>query len=174
MSFHRWRESFWTTWTATSTPDSTQEAFPSPGKTRYSHFWVPTPTMSPNKTCKARPLPPPAPLQLIETGCFEELNVFGPDGSRSPDLDWSQAPESPKRSLLHRIFRRHVRAKPAGSQHVCAACVLSKYLFPLFPPTAPSRYVGRKQTKLGVQRRLHEVRTAQRHLVRTAAVHKLL
>lgn len=45
--------------------------------------------------------------ELIETGCFKELNVFGPDGSRSPDLDWSQTPESPKRSLLHRIFRRH-------------------------------------------------------------------
>lgn len=45
--------------------------------------------------------------ELIETGCFRELNTFGPEGSRSPDLDWSQRPESPKRSLLHRIFRRH-------------------------------------------------------------------
>uniref|UniRef100_A0A3Q3WJV9 G protein-coupled receptor kinase n=1 Tax=Mola mola TaxID=94237 RepID=A0A3Q3WJV9_MOLML len=27
--------------------------------------------------------------ELIETGCFKELNVFGPEGSRSPDLDWS-------------------------------------------------------------------------------------
>uniref|UniRef100_A0A3Q4GJ00 G protein-coupled receptor kinase n=1 Tax=Neolamprologus brichardi TaxID=32507 RepID=A0A3Q4GJ00_NEOBR len=43
--------------------------------------------------------------ELIETGCFEELNVFGPKGSASPDLIWSQAPESPKRSLLRRIFR---------------------------------------------------------------------
>lgn len=67
---------------------------------------------------------PPTPLQLIETGCFEELNVFGPEGSRSPDLDWSQAPESPKRGLLHRIFRRHVRATSAAcAQHVCAVCV---------------------------------------------------
>uniref|UniRef100_A0AAX7TRJ4 G protein-coupled receptor kinase n=1 Tax=Astatotilapia calliptera TaxID=8154 RepID=A0AAX7TRJ4_ASTCA len=47
--------------------------------------------------------------ELIETGCFEELNVFGPKGSASPDLDWSQAPESPKRSLLRRIFRKNVR-----------------------------------------------------------------
>uniref|UniRef100_A0A669EL38 G protein-coupled receptor kinase n=1 Tax=Oreochromis niloticus TaxID=8128 RepID=A0A669EL38_ORENI len=38
--------------------------------------------------------------ELIETECFKELNVFGPEGSRSPDLDWSRAPESPKRSLL--------------------------------------------------------------------------
>ncbi|XP_069022585.1 G protein-coupled receptor kinase 5 isoform X1 [Embiotoca jacksoni] len=45
--------------------------------------------------------------EVIETGCFQELNVFGPDGSRTPDLDWSQAPESPKRSLLRRLFRRH-------------------------------------------------------------------
>ncbi|XP_044030250.1 G protein-coupled receptor kinase 5 isoform X2 [Siniperca chuatsi] len=45
--------------------------------------------------------------EVIETGCFRELNVFGPEGSRSPDLDWSQTPESPKRSLLDRIFRRH-------------------------------------------------------------------
>lgn len=82
------------------------------------------PTMSPNRIRKPRPLPPPTPLQLIETGCFEELNVFGPEGSRSPDLDWSQAPESPKRSLLHRIFRRHVRAKSAAcAQHVRAVCV---------------------------------------------------
>ncbi|XP_035996479.1 G protein-coupled receptor kinase 5-like [Fundulus heteroclitus] len=47
--------------------------------------------------------------ELIETGCFEELNVFGPMGSRPPDLDWSLAPNSPKRGLLHRMFRRHGR-----------------------------------------------------------------
>lgn len=51
------------------------------------------------------------PLQLIETGCFKELNVFGPRGTRTPDLDRSQTPESPKRSLLHRIFRRQVRVQ---------------------------------------------------------------
>ncbi|XP_061589336.1 G protein-coupled receptor kinase 5 [Cololabis saira] len=45
--------------------------------------------------------------ELIETGCFAELNVFGPEGSRTPDLDWSQPPEPSKRSLLQRIFRRH-------------------------------------------------------------------
>uniref|UniRef100_A0A8C4DUZ6 G protein-coupled receptor kinase n=1 Tax=Dicentrarchus labrax TaxID=13489 RepID=A0A8C4DUZ6_DICLA len=45
--------------------------------------------------------------EVIETGCFRELNVFGPEGSRSPDLDRSQTPESPRRSLLDRIFRRH-------------------------------------------------------------------
>lgn len=37
MSFPRWEESLWTRMTKTSTPNSTQAAFPSPGKTRYSH-----------------------------------------------------------------------------------------------------------------------------------------
>ncbi|XP_070706381.1 G protein-coupled receptor kinase 5 [Pempheris klunzingeri] len=47
--------------------------------------------------------------EIIDTGCFRELNVFGPEGSRSLDLDWSrsQSPGSPKRSLLNRIFRRN-------------------------------------------------------------------
>ncbi|KAG7467759.1 G protein-coupled receptor kinase 5-like [Solea senegalensis] len=45
--------------------------------------------------------------EMIETGCFRELNVFGPSGSRTPDLDWTQTPESPKRSLLDRFRRRH-------------------------------------------------------------------
>lgn len=44
--------------------------------------------------------------EIIETGCFGELNTFGPMGMRSPDLEWSQTPDSPKRSLLHRLFHR--------------------------------------------------------------------
>ncbi|XP_044188978.1 G protein-coupled receptor kinase 5 [Thunnus albacares] len=51
--------------------------------------------------------------EMIETGCFKELNVFGPEGSRSPDLDYSQTPENPKRSLLDRIFRRHHPPEPS-------------------------------------------------------------
>lgn len=47
-------------------------------------------------------------LQMIETECFKDLNVFGPHGTRPPDLDWNQPPEPPRRSLLDRIFRRHV------------------------------------------------------------------
>uniref|UniRef100_A0A8C6V2U6 G protein-coupled receptor kinase n=1 Tax=Neogobius melanostomus TaxID=47308 RepID=A0A8C6V2U6_9GOBI len=42
---------------------------------------------------------------MIETECFRDLNVFGPQGTRPPDLDWNQPPEPPKRSLLDRIFR---------------------------------------------------------------------
>ncbi|KAM9609134.1 G protein-coupled receptor kinase 5-like isoform 1-T1 [Morphnus guianensis] len=45
--------------------------------------------------------------EMIETECFKDLNVFGPSGTRSPDLDWRQLPEPPKRSLLQRLFRRH-------------------------------------------------------------------
>ncbi|XP_040202186.1 G protein-coupled receptor kinase 5-like [Rana temporaria] len=44
--------------------------------------------------------------EMIETECFKDLNLFGPNGTRSPDLDWRQLPEPPKRSLLQRIFRR--------------------------------------------------------------------
>lgn len=45
--------------------------------------------------------------EMIETECFSDLNVFGPQGTRPPDLDWNQPPEPPRRSLLDRIFRRH-------------------------------------------------------------------
>lgn len=50
-------------------------------------------------------------LQIIDTGCFEELNVFSADGSRSPDLNRCHSPDSPRRKLLHRLFRRHVKAQ---------------------------------------------------------------
>uniref|UniRef100_A0A8D3CQ68 G protein-coupled receptor kinase n=1 Tax=Scophthalmus maximus TaxID=52904 RepID=A0A8D3CQ68_SCOMX len=54
--------------------------------------------------------------EMIETGCFRELNIFGPAGTRSPDLDWSQNPGSPKRSLMDRIFHRHVSAPNSPTQ----------------------------------------------------------
>lgn len=47
---------------------------------------------------------------MIETECFKELNVFGPNGTISPDLNKSYPPEPPKKGLLHRIFKRQVRA----------------------------------------------------------------
>ncbi|XP_074419829.1 G protein-coupled receptor kinase 5-like isoform X1 [Larus michahellis] len=52
-------------------------------------------------------VPIPWQNEMIETECFKDLNVFGPSGTRSPDLDWRQLPEPPKRSLLQRLFRRH-------------------------------------------------------------------
>ncbi|XP_023694290.1 G protein-coupled receptor kinase 5-like isoform X2 [Paramormyrops kingsleyae] len=45
--------------------------------------------------------------EMIETECFKDLNVFGSHGTRPPNLDWTQAPEPPRRSLLDRFFRRH-------------------------------------------------------------------
>uniref|UniRef100_A0A8C9W680 G protein-coupled receptor kinase n=1 Tax=Scleropages formosus TaxID=113540 RepID=A0A8C9W680_SCLFO len=57
-------------------------------------------------------VPIPWQNEMIETECFKDLNVFGPHGLRTPDLDWSQPPEPPRRSLLDRIFRRHVRRPP--------------------------------------------------------------
>uniref|UniRef100_A0A8D0G9H4 G protein-coupled receptor kinase n=1 Tax=Sphenodon punctatus TaxID=8508 RepID=A0A8D0G9H4_SPHPU len=42
--------------------------------------------------------------------CFKELNVFGPNGTVSPDLNKSYPPEPPKKGLLHRIFKRQVRS----------------------------------------------------------------
>lgn len=51
-------------------------------------------------------------LQMIETECFKELNVFGPNGTLSPDLNRSQPPEPPKKGLFHRLFRRQVREPP--------------------------------------------------------------
>ncbi|XP_014813890.1 PREDICTED: G protein-coupled receptor kinase 5-like [Calidris pugnax] len=52
-------------------------------------------------------VPIPWQNEMIETECFKDLNVFGPNGTRSPDLDWRQLPEPPKRSLFQRLFRRH-------------------------------------------------------------------
>ncbi|KAK7895447.1 hypothetical protein WMY93_020772 [Mugilogobius chulae] len=46
--------------------------------------------------------------EMLETKCFSELNTFGPGGTRSPDLEYSQQPDRPKRGLLRRIFRRHL------------------------------------------------------------------
>uniref|UniRef100_A0A672JQ12 G protein-coupled receptor kinase n=1 Tax=Salarias fasciatus TaxID=181472 RepID=A0A672JQ12_SALFA len=63
--------------------------------------------------------------EMIETECFRDLNVFGPQGTRPPDLDWNQPPEPPRRSLLDRIFRRHVsdgadtlKTSPQQPQHI--------------------------------------------------------
>ncbi|XP_013883582.1 G protein-coupled receptor kinase 5 [Austrofundulus limnaeus] len=50
--------------------------------------------------------------ELIETGCFEELNIFGAMGTRTPDLEQLQVTNSPKRRLLRGIFRRR---PPSGS-----------------------------------------------------------
>lgn len=106
-------------------------------------------------------------LQVIDTGCFKELNTFGPAGSRSPDLVWSQTPESPKRSLLHRIFRRHVSTQSTWVSERGSRLKLKDFI----PPTAPIR-IRRKQAEFGVHRDLHEVRTAQHDPVRTVTAQR--
>ncbi|XP_070608704.1 G protein-coupled receptor kinase 5 isoform X2 [Erythrolamprus reginae] len=44
--------------------------------------------------------------EMIETECFKELNLFGPNGTISPDLNRNYPPEPPKKGFLHRIFKR--------------------------------------------------------------------
>nr|XP_008103176.1 PREDICTED: G protein-coupled receptor kinase 6 isoform X2 [Anolis carolinensis] len=52
-------------------------------------------------------VPIPWQNEMIETECFKELNVFGPDGAVPPDLDWKgQQPTVPKKGLLQRLFSR--------------------------------------------------------------------
>ena len=45
-------------------------------------------------------------LQMIETECFKELNLFSIDGALSPDLIEDQPPPPPRRSFFDRVFRR--------------------------------------------------------------------
>uniref|UniRef100_A0AAR2L4P0 G protein-coupled receptor kinase n=1 Tax=Pygocentrus nattereri TaxID=42514 RepID=A0AAR2L4P0_PYGNA len=68
-------------------------------------------------------MPIPWQNEMIETECFKELNVFGPRGSRTPDLDRSivirrsppvpQKPRTPsefsRHKLIDKIFKRRVR-----------------------------------------------------------------
>uniref|UniRef100_A0A671V450 G protein-coupled receptor kinase n=1 Tax=Sparus aurata TaxID=8175 RepID=A0A671V450_SPAAU len=47
--------------------------------------------------------------EMIETECFDELNVFHQDGTVPPDLDWRGQPSPPpKQGLLQRLFGRQV------------------------------------------------------------------
>lgn len=58
-------------------------------------------------------VPIPWQNEMVETECFQELNVFGLDGSVPPDLDWKgQPPAPPKKGLLQRLFSSQV--SPSG------------------------------------------------------------
>lgn len=59
---------------------------------------------------------------MIETECFKELNVFGPNGTISPDLNKSYPPEPPKKGLLQRIFKRQVRSFMTKTRMVSQPC----------------------------------------------------
>ncbi|XP_055063393.2 G protein-coupled receptor kinase 5 isoform X1 [Misgurnus anguillicaudatus] len=66
--------------------------------------------------------------EMIETGCFKDLNVFGPGATRTPDLDRNvvitlsgsdpqlanrSPPDYTRHRLLHRIFGRRHRGRSA-------------------------------------------------------------
>lgn len=51
--------------------------------------------------------------KMVETECYKELNVFGPDDTRSPDLILEQPPAPENHSCFP--FRRRV------SDELCAA-----------------------------------------------------
>uniref|UniRef100_A0AAQ5X5R7 G protein-coupled receptor kinase n=1 Tax=Amphiprion ocellaris TaxID=80972 RepID=A0AAQ5X5R7_AMPOC len=54
-------------------------------------------------------VPIPWQNEMIETECFDELNVFDQDGTVPPDLDWRGQPSPPpKQGLLQRLFGRQV------------------------------------------------------------------
>ncbi|XP_029546937.1 G protein-coupled receptor kinase 6 [Salmo trutta] len=53
-------------------------------------------------------------MEMIESECFQELNVFHTDGTVPPDLDWRGQPSPPpKQGLLQRLF---------GRQDCCGNC----------------------------------------------------
>ena len=44
--------------------------------------------------------------QMIEMECFKELNIFGPDGSPSPDLIEEEPSPPARHGFFDRIFKR--------------------------------------------------------------------
>ncbi|XP_034627937.1 G protein-coupled receptor kinase 4 [Trachemys scripta elegans] len=42
--------------------------------------------------------------EMIETGCFQEVNIYEPDVTVSQDLDMSKDTPRPKRGFFHRLF----------------------------------------------------------------------
>lgn len=44
--------------------------------------------------------------EMLETECFKELNVFGPNGEPTPDLRADMPPSPPQRGFFERLFRR--------------------------------------------------------------------
>jgi hypothetical protein len=45
---------------------------------------------------------------MIETECFNELNVYGENDEPTPDLTEGTPPPPPSRNFLDRLFRRRV------------------------------------------------------------------
>ncbi|XP_069488157.1 G protein-coupled receptor kinase 4 isoform X1 [Ambystoma mexicanum] len=53
--------------------------------------------------------------EMIETECFQDINIYETDGCLSPDLDVSKPVLKPKRGFFHRLFRRGVCFKSGYS-----------------------------------------------------------
>ncbi|MEQ2196061.1 G protein-coupled receptor kinase 6 [Xenoophorus captivus] len=61
---------------------------------------------------------------MIETECFNELNVFYEDGAVPPDLDWRGQPSpTPKQGLLQRLFGRQGKVSLRCSETELGAAV---------------------------------------------------
>ena len=43
---------------------------------------------------------------MIETECYKELNLFGPNGEPTPDLIEGLPPQPPQRGFFDKLFRR--------------------------------------------------------------------
>ncbi|XP_067414993.1 G protein-coupled receptor kinase 4 [Emydura macquarii macquarii] len=46
--------------------------------------------------------------EMIETECFQDINIYETDSTLSPDLDMSKDTPRPKRGFFHRLFSRGV------------------------------------------------------------------
>lgn len=114
------------TWTRPTTPSmqsSTPAASPYPGSMRFCHhvvFCILHHTLFLRLCILHLPVAVDRCLnvrfQMIETGCFEELNVWGPDGGPSPDLLPENAPPAngarqSKPGLFSRLFGRRSRTR---------------------------------------------------------------
>ncbi|MBN3280890.1 GRK6 kinase, partial [Polyodon spathula] len=54
--------------------------------------------------------------EMIDMECYKELNVFHPDGTVPPDLDWKGQPSpEPKQGLLQRLFGRQTEKRMISS-----------------------------------------------------------
>lgn len=64
--------------------------------------------------------------KMIESGCYKEINVFGPNGTRSPDLLGDHPPEPEKsQGCFSRICGRKSSRKSVGLVSWCVLTLLS-------------------------------------------------
>ena len=71
-------------------------------------------------------------LQMLETECFKELNVFGPDGEPTPDLREDLPPSPPQRGFFDRLFRRRRVSCGCCGQVLVASYTLDKRMAHVF------------------------------------------